>query len=60
MVAISIIASLVGYTVAVKLYTLWKMSGLKIDQMSEKEIESLVKQKYMFEELPKQYLKYMR
>lgn len=58
--AIAILIGLLGFTVGTKVYSLWKMSGLDVDHMSKKEIETLVKQEFMFEKLPKQYLKYMR
>ena len=58
--SIMIIISLLGFTVGTKMYGLWKMAGLDIDHMSKKEIEALVKQEFMFDQLPKQYLKYMR
>ena len=58
--SIMIIISLLGFTVGTKIYSLWKMAGLDVDHMSKKEIETLVKQEFMFDQLPKQYLKYMR
>ena len=57
---IAILIGLLGFTVGTKVYSLWKMAGLDVDHMSKKEIETLVKQEFMFDQLPKQYLKYMR
>ena len=36
--AIAVLAGLVGFNVAVKVYSLMKMWGIKIDDMSEEEI----------------------
>lgn len=36
--AIAVLAGLVGFNVAVKVYLLMKMWGIKIDDMSEEEI----------------------
>ena len=36
--AIAVLAGLVGFNVAVKIYSLMKMWGIKIDDMSEEEI----------------------
>ena len=58
--AIAILIGLLGFTVGTKVYSLWKMAGLDVDNMSKKEIETLVKQEFMFDQLPKQYWKYMR
>lgn len=58
--AIAILIGLLGFTVGTKVYSLWKMSGLDVDKMSKKEIETLIKQEFMFDQLPKQYWKYMR
>ena len=53
--AIAVLAGLVGFNVAVKVYSLMKMWGIKIDDMSEEEIidtynklmEEKKKKKYM-------------
>lgn len=54
--AIAIIAGLLGYSVAVKLYTLFKMMGIDVDNMEEAEIKN------MLDEVLKdpQFKKYMR
>ena len=56
MTAIAIIASLVGYTVAIKIYAWFKAMHIDIDSMSEEEIKN------MLDEVLKdpQFKKYMR
>lgn len=49
--AITILTALVGYNMAVKLYSIWKMMGMKVDNMNQKDFEELLKdprfRKYM-------------
>lgn len=56
MTAIAIIAGLVGYSAAVKLYSLFKMMGIDVDNMEEAEIKNKL------DEILKdpQFKKYMR
>ena len=42
MTAIAIIASLVGYTVAIKVYAWFKAMHIDIDNMSEEEIKNML------------------
>ena len=44
MTAMAILTGLVGYSVAVKLYTWFKMIGIKIDNMDEQEIRDLLEE----------------
>lgn len=60
MATIAFLTLLVGANVAVKLYSLWKIAGINVDDLTKKEIETLVKQEFMFDQLPKSYWKYMR
>lgn len=50
--AIAILATLLGYTVAIKIYAVFKAFGIEIDNMNQKEIEELLKDK--------RFRKYMR
>lgn len=50
--AITILTVLVGYTTAVKIYSLCKILGIKIDNMNQQEIEKLLQDK--------RFRKYMR
>ena len=50
--ALAILVSLVGYSVAVKIITVCKMLGIKIENMNEQEIKELLNDK--------RFLKYMR
>ena len=51
MTAIAILSALVGYTVAVKIISLCKMLGIKIEDYNEQDFEELLKdprfKKYM-------------
>ena len=40
MTALAIIAGLVGYSVAIKIYTGFKMMGIDVDNMGEEEIRN--------------------
>ena len=42
MTAIAIIASLVGYTIAIKIYAYFKAMHIDVDNMSEEEIKNLL------------------
>ena len=50
--ALAILVSLVGYSVAVKIIVVCKMLGIKIENMNEQEIKELLNDK--------RFLKYMR
>ncbi len=50
--AIAILTALLGYTVAIKIYAVFKAFGIEIDNMSQVEIEELLKDK--------RFRKYMR
>ena len=50
--AIIILTALVGYNAAVKLYAIFKMTGIKVDNMNQKDFEELLKDP--------RYRKYMR
>ena len=43
--AIAILTALLGYTVAIKIYAVFKAFGIEIDSMSQVEIEELLKDK---------------
>lgn len=49
--AIVILTALVGYNVAVKIFTILKMMGMKVENMEQKDFEELLKdprfRKYM-------------
>ena len=49
--ALAILVSLVGYSVGVKIYTILKVLGIKVENMTQQELEELLKdkrfQKYM-------------
>lgn len=59
--AIAILTIIVGAEMAIKMYQLFKMLNIPIDDMNKKQIESLLKNEDYFKMLddPK-YLKYMR
>lgn len=42
MTAIAIIASLVGYTIAIKIYAYFKAMKIDVDSMNEEEIKNML------------------
>lgn len=56
MTAIAIITSLVGYTIAIKVYAWFKAIGVNVDSMNEEEIKNLLEKTLK----DKRFQKYMR